>query len=104
MSHASVITHDQSEPRGKAIAVAILLTVLFLVGVIVFSIYLFKATLSTEMNGKENEGMSADLQRVRLYEQEQLSKTAWVDQKQGIVHIPIDDAKQLVVRHYSQHN
>jgi hypothetical protein len=39
-----------------------------------------------------------DMEEMRATEEEALHKPGWVDQKKGIVRVPIDVAKQLVVQ------
>lgn len=41
----------------------------------------------------------ADLDDMRAHEQQVLDHYGWVDQQKGIVHIPIEQAKQLALQH-----
>ena|SRR5205809_7167618 len=49
---------------------------------------------------KNTEGQPAYMRPRQLpaEEQERLNKTGWVDEKQGIVHIPIDQAMRVIVK------
>ena len=48
-------------------------------------------------NIKEDHPLQ-EMKRVRAEEDEKLNSYGWVDEKTGVVHIPIDDAKRLLLQ------
>ena len=100
MSHSSDINHDTSEPQSLAILVGIIITVLFIVGACVFSVFYFKETVTLELNAKDTTDPYLPLRQLRTYEVENLQLLEWKDKKSGRVKIPIDEAKRLVFLRY----
>ena len=56
-----------------------------------------------QVEGKEspdlqNDNPLAEMARIRRAENEKLNSYSWVDEKQGVVRIPIDEAKKLLLK------
>lgn len=102
MTHHNVeIHHEEAEPESFWISVSAVITVLILLIAIIGSAFFFKATVSEEKTIKENTGTPFDLQKLRLYEDEQLHTLKWVEKDKKTVKITIDMAIQNVVSSYT---
>jgi hypothetical protein len=62
---------------------------------------LFTSTVRAEIRRKQLEPVSAMLREVQAEEQGKISRYQWVDQKAGVLRIPIDRARQLVLSDYA---
>ena len=100
MSHHVEIHCEESEPESFWIGVSAVVTVGLLLSVLIGSIFYFHSTVSQERDVKESTPISLELQRLRLYESEELSGVHWIDKDKKTVKISIDMAMNNVIATY----
>ena len=101
MSHHSEINHDQTEPISGAIGLWTSFFVVLLVGITVLSILLYKGMIEDSLRKAQDVSHGKEIEELRVYEKTQLTSCRWIDQKRGIVQIPIETAKRKVVEDYN---
>jgi len=99
-AHAE-IQHEEAEPESFWISVSAVFTVVLLLVVLLGSILYFNATISEEKNAKEETPVSLELQKLRVYESEELNSIRWIDKTKKTVKISIDMAMNNVISSYS---
>ena len=97
---SQTINHDQTRMNYKAIGLSVALLVGLVVVAFVFSLYLYLNTRSQELTHKEATAVDADLQKLRIREDEQLNGYHWTDGTKSHVALPIEDAKKQVLSSY----
>jgi len=93
--HSGEINHDTTEPDAKIISIWFFWIGVFLVLVVIGSIYYYYGTFSEEQNSKENVSSQKDYS-------DPMTKAAWIDKSQGTLRLPIDIAVQKVVEDYQR--
>lgn len=101
MSENNVLHHhEDSEPSSSLVKILAWLIVLIFVGAVIWSYFFFQGTVSEEKTRKESMAIVMDVDRLHVYEAEQLAVLKWANQKTNTVKIPIDIAMKYVVRSY----
>jgi len=95
--HAPTAT-EQDRPRTGIVFVAVVLGILFLLGVLGALRELFASAVQEEASVRQLSVPLFDLPALRAKEQAKLAKYQWVDRKAGIVRIPVDRAAELVLQ------
>jgi len=102
MGHSSAIDYDRSEPNSKVLGWSVIISGLFLTVTIASALFYYRTTLTTELNRKENVGVSLELRQQRLADAEVLSSLKWADQQKGLVKVPIELAMKRVETLYAR--
>lgn len=102
MSSIGEINHDQSEPNNKYLLFSALITVLLLILSFLFTVVLFRSSLTLELNVKDNTDIPKSIVKKRIYEDEALYSTKWIDKDKKTIQVTIDVAKKIVVDDYSK--
>ena len=100
MSDTGHIGVDESNPDNLKITLFLAAMVVFMVIIVVWSIFFFKGMTSDVLNQKQLTPKGEERQALELYEQDRLSSYSWVDKSKGIVQIPIELAVQQVIDDY----
>lgn len=91
------VDFDRSEPQVMPIILSILATIVFIIGLIIYLVYFFKASLSTqEMINESKYGNAYELEEIKEWETDYLNKTE-PDEK-----VSIDEAIELIKLNYSR--
>ena len=97
------IHHEETEPQSYGIGLSAAITVITVVGSILWSYFYFQGTVTAEKNEKEQTPVSLEVQKLRVYEEEELHNLHWVNKETKHVKISIDMAMRDVVSSYSTH-
>lgn len=101
-SGRSTATLERDSPNTRLIVIAVI-AILTIISVVVYGLVeLFTWTLRAEVRRKQLEPVSTLLRDVRAEEQAKLNRYQWIDPKAGIVRIPLERAKQLVILDYAK--
>ena len=94
-----------SEPSPKSASLPTVLAVLAcfaLFFVVVYYVYVPRQTGAFVGDGiRTAEQRKANLAELHAKEARQVTTYGWVDQKAGVVRLPIDRAMELTVQHYA---
>ena len=93
---------EHDNPKNSRIFAIIIATVASLIVVVLAIVQFFNIALRDEIEEKVLSRRSSLLRDLRAMEQAKLSRYTWVDQKAGIVHIPVDRAAELVLRDWDK--
>lgn len=88
---------DQDRPNTAFIFVFVLASVFVLVGVVLAVDQFFKVSVLEEIDAKVNSAENPALRQLRADEDARLSRYQWVDQKTGVLRIPVDRARERVL-------
>jgi hypothetical protein len=94
-------TLEQDRPNVRLIVIAVIAILTIICILIVGLVELFDWTLRAEIRRKQLEPVSTLLRDVRADEQAKLNRYQWIDEKAGVVRIPLSRAKQLVLSDYA---
>jgi hypothetical protein len=98
--------HEEHPPAEEdrlnvgGLAGAVVATVVLITALVIGVNELFTGIIEGEISEKVLEHQSADLRELRATEQDRLTHYRWVDQKQGVVRIPLDRAIRLTLEDY----
>ncbi len=84
--------------KTSAVALVGFLAALVLLAIIILLQVVYYWTAAWQVQRKEIEAPQFGLRGVVAAQQAKLAESRWVDQKKGIVAVPIDRAMDLVVR------
>jgi hypothetical protein len=99
---SGIVNHDTSEINFSWSIAGVSITIGVVVVAFVFSVYLFKSTVSSELNAKDAQGMPHELSVTRVYEKNILNAFSWTNESKTELKVNIDIAKSLVVRDYNK--
>lgn len=97
--------HDPVEadrPNNGLLAVFVAATLLAIVLTVLFINEVFKVTMEREISRKVLEPPHSALRSLRAMEQERLTRYQWVNEKDGIVRIPVEQAIPLTLKDYQE--
>ena len=75
----------------------VVVTAALLVAMVLFSARLFDLTMREEIERKVLAVENTQLRQLHVEEQRKISAYQWVDQKNGVVRVPVDRAVELIV-------
>lgn len=101
MSAHGVINHDQTEPNTLWIGLSIILTTIFILGVVVFSVFFYKSTMSSELTRKESFQYNKELTELRIYEALMQNHSVYTSSSKSTARLSIEDAKAYTINQYS---
>ncbi|NUO54134.1 MAG: hypothetical protein HOV80_35250, partial [Polyangiaceae bacterium] len=93
---------ERDTPKLKLITGAYVATVVLVVICVIATRQVFLQTIGAELKRKVAEPVSQELTDLRASEHERLNNYQWIDQQRGVVRMPADRAKAIVLTHYSQ--
>src|SRR5690348_3523863 len=86
---------EMDRPNIRLILVILAVTVITLVGIVVGVNELFVSAFEGEISAKVLEPQSTSLRSLRAEEKRRLTQVQWVNEKEGVVRIPLDRAIEL---------
>jgi hypothetical protein len=98
---ASASYSEEDRPRNGIISGIVVVIIVTIVIVVIGVVQLFGKAVRKEISGKRLSATSEELRAHRAEEQSKLSRWQWGNQKEGIVRIPVDRAKEIVLRDYA---
>ncbi len=84
------------------IAIIIVALLVLLVGVVVGVYEYFRQEIATEISAKVLSHQSTALRELRAMEEQRLSRYQWVNQKDGVVRMPLPRAMELTLKDYRE--
>src|SRR5262249_59979556 len=93
---------EYDSPKNSMILAMVIGTVISLVVVVLGIAQFFDMSVRDEIESKVLSQPSSALRDLRASEQAHLSRYAWVDQKAGIVRLPLDRAVELTLRDWEK--
>lgn len=82
---------------NKVIGIAVLTTIVVLIAMVAGTYHLFDVTIREEIQKKVLSVESTQLRQLRVEEQGKISRYQWVNQKAGVVRVPVDRAAELIL-------
>jgi hypothetical protein len=105
--HQEVVASAAAEPEAEIdrpqngmILGIIVATLVGLFAIVIGLNEFFRSALNGELQTKVNEPTSAELRELRAAEQDKLNRYRWVNQKDGVVRVPIERAIELTLADY----
>ncbi len=93
---------EYDAPKNSMILAMVIGTVASLIVVVLGIAQFFDIAVRDEIQDKTLSQPSSALRDLRALEQDRLSRYAWVDQKAGVVRLPIERAAELTLRDWEQ--
>jgi hypothetical protein len=93
---------EDDVPNVRVIGVAVVVILSLVVAIVVGLGQLFSASVRDEIKRKQLVPENSVLRAARAEEQAKLNRTQWVDQRAGIVRIPLGRARALVLEDYAK--
>jgi hypothetical protein len=97
MSDPAQLQSEPDSPRTTLIFLAVLVGSFVLTGIVLGLDQYFEISLREEIENKQLKPESAQLRQLRADEEAKLTRYQWADQKKGVVRIPLDRARELVL-------
>ncbi len=88
---------EQDRPQTAFIFVFVVLSVFVLIGVVLAVDQFFMVSVREEIDLKVNAAENPALRQLRADEQTRLTRYQWVDQRNGVLRIPLERARELVL-------
>ena len=82
------------------LGVIVISTLALLTGIVIGVSQIFRSVFNHEVSTKQLEHQGSELRELRAEEQAKLSRYQWVNQKDGVVRIPVARARELTLREY----
>lgn len=93
---------EADRPNVGVIAVVTFAICVAIVVVVIGVFEFFRQTFQAEVQKKQLEWVDPQLREIRAYEEANLKKYQWVNQKDGVVRIPVTRARELVLADYGK--
>ncbi|WP_437588424.1 hypothetical protein [Sorangium sp. So ce1000] len=93
---------EADRPNNSLIFVIVIATLFSIVVTVLFVNEVFKSTMEQEISSKVLEPPNSVLRSLRAMEKERLGRYQWVNEKKGIVRIPVDQAVALTLKDYQE--
>lgn len=97
---AEELENEQDRPRNRMLGVIVFSTLALLAGIVIGVAQIFRSVFNHEVSTKQLEHQGSELRELRAEEQAKLSRYQWVNQKEGVVRIPVDRARELTLLAY----
>ena len=101
-SEAPVARTEADSPRTTFIFLMVLASAFVLTGIVLGVDQYFELSVREEIENKVLKPESAPLRQLRADEEAKLTRYQWADQKGGVVRIPLDRAKELVLAQWNE--
>jgi len=92
--------NEQDRPRNRMLGVIVFSTLGLLTVIVIIVSQIFRSVFNHEVSTKQLEHQGSELRELRAEEQAKLSRYQWVNQKEGVVRIPVDRARELTLLAY----
>jgi hypothetical protein len=92
--------NEQDRPRNRMLGVIVISTLALLTGIVIGVSQIFRSVFNHEVSTKQLEHQGSELRELRAQEQAKLSRYQWVSQKDGVLRIPVDRARELTLLDY----
>jgi Na+-transporting methylmalonyl-CoA/oxaloacetate decarboxylase gamma subunit len=92
--------NEQDRPKNRMLGVIVLSTLALLTVIVIGVSQIFRSVFNHEVSTKQLEHQGSELRELRAEEQAKLSRYQWVNQKEGVVRIPVDRARELTLLAY----
>jgi hypothetical protein len=93
---------EYDRPPSGPIVIIIIALLLLLVGVVVGVYEYFRQQIATEISSKVLSHQNTALRELRAMEEQRLSRYQWVNQKDGVVRMPLPRAMELTLKDYRE--
>jgi hypothetical protein len=101
MSDGQVLA-ESDKPNNIAIVIATVLTIVSIVVMVVAVKEYFGFAAQDEIQAKQLSPENTVKRGVKAREQAALNTYQWVDQEKGVVRVPVDEARKLVIRDWDK--
>lgn len=98
----AILDYDKNEPNNKYILLSVLATIILLVGIFIFSYFLYIDFLSDEQNFKITIVKTPLLDKLEKNYETNLNQLNYVDDSQKFVKVPINFGIEYVVDYYNK--
>ena len=96
------INHDTTKANSFAVIISIVATILLLIIIFIGSYYMYRSLLSISQNQlQDNASRHPYITEIEDNANNELKSLKWIDKKVGKVHVPIDIAKEQIVKEYN---
>ena len=92
--------NEQDRPKNSMLGVIVFTTLALLTVIVLVVSQIFRSVFNHEVSTKQLEHQGSELRELRAQEQAKLSRYQWVSQKDGVVRIPVDRARELTLLAY----
>ena len=92
--------NEQDRPKNRMLGVIVFSTLAILTVIVILVSQIFRSVFNHEVSTKQLEHQGSELRELRAQEQAKLSRYQWVSQKDGVVRIPVDRARELTLLEY----
>ena len=92
--------NEQDRPKNRMLGVIVVSTLALLTVIVILVSQIFRSVFNHEVSTKQLEHQGSELRELRVQEQAKLSRYQWVNQKDGVVRIPVDRARELTLLEY----
>ena len=92
---------EGDNPRTTFIFLFVLVAAFVLTGIVLAVDQFFEISVREEIENKLLRPESAQLRQLRADEEAKLTRYQWVDEKKGVVRIPLDRARELVLSEWA---
>ncbi|HEY3445844.1 MAG TPA: hypothetical protein VGK67_05730 [Myxococcales bacterium] len=92
---------ELDRPKTAFIFVFVLVSVFVLIGVVLAVDQFFKVSVLEEIDAKVNSAENPVLRQLRTEEETKLTRYQWVDQKNGVLRIPLERARERVLAEWA---
>jgi len=96
-SDPSVPRSEADSPRTTFIFLMVLASAFVLTGIVLGVDQYFELSVREEIENKVLKPESAQLRQLRADEEAKLTRYQWADQRNGVVRVPLDRARELVL-------
>lgn len=91
---------EEDRPQNMLIAAVTVVSCIVVIGMVVFVREFFLYSSNAELHSKVLGVQATALRELRASEQQKLNHYQWVNQKDGVVRIPVDRAIELTIASY----
>ncbi len=101
-AHHDVTKAQHDAPPNLKLIVMVVATCIALGVIVLATVQYFDVSVRAEIDRKVTSQPSAALEQLRQSEQIKLGRYAWVNQKNGVVRIPLDRAIELTLQEWEK--
>ena len=96
------INHDTTKENSFIVTIAIVATIFLLIVIFTFSFYFYKSLLSSSQNAlQDNAKRHSYIVDIETKAKSELNTLKWVNKSKTLVQVPIDVAKENVIKDYN---
>ena len=91
---------ERDSPGMRLITTAFVVVAIAVIGIVIGTKEYFTSVMDAELETKVAEPVSNQLLELHKIEDARLSKYQWISKEKGVVRIPVDKAKEMVLARY----